>query len=593
MFARCSALARPHLPERLDAGADDVRGRVVHAREDRVVVGAEAVRARRGPGPCRPGAPPRSAPGRVHGGDQVVGGHRRRRPAQPASEDAELARPAAWSGRPAAATSGGAGRSRTRSGSGRRPPSPVRSTAGHGRGRYRYARARADRPVPTSRSTPRGGPPDGGPPSTHTHFTNGRPRAAVLSFRGASSRGLSTPGAPMTDHASPCSRPSATSPSATCSARCARWRPASIDADCFYGISDLHALTTPHDPAALRDRDPRDDDAAAGRRPRRSTLFVQSRVPAHAELAYLLECTAPHRRAEPDDPVQGEGPRRATSTRVSLFTYPVLMAADILLYRPRAGAGRRRPAPARRAHPRPRDPLQQHLRPGLHRPRDHHAAGRGAGDGPGRPDPQDGQVGRDAAGQRSGCSTRPTSYAARSRARSPTPTPAPTPYAPTGRQARRHQPARDPGRLRRVGRRHHDVRRPQGGGHRRRASPSSSRCRSATPSWPPTRRTSSGVFEAGRGALPGGHRAGAGRGRGGDGAVSLSRGGAAIALTLVRAEEGTRHVAHRAHRLDRRAGARRAVAPARCKRSHRRRWWFQPDPGVHADQVGQPRIGGI
>ena len=63
-------------------------------------------------------------------------------------------------------------------------------------------------------------------------------------------------------------------------------------ADCFYGIADLHALTTPHDPARLRStvRETATLLLAAGLD--ESTLFVQSRVPAHAQLAYLLECTA-------------------------------------------------------------------------------------------------------------------------------------------------------------------------------------------------------------------------------------------------------------------------------------------------------------
>ena len=63
--------------------------------------------------------------------------------------------------------------------------------------------------------------------------------------------------------------------------------------DAFYGISDLHAMTTTHDPRLLRSRTP------TRRRPcssplglDRATLFRQSQVPAHAQLAYLLECTA-------------------------------------------------------------------------------------------------------------------------------------------------------------------------------------------------------------------------------------------------------------------------------------------------------------
>ena len=64
------------------------------------------------------------------------------------------------------------------------------------------------------------------------------------------------------------------------------------DADCFFGIADLHALTVRHDPARLRDlvRELATVLLAVGLD--ESTLFVQSRVPSHAQLAYLLECTA-------------------------------------------------------------------------------------------------------------------------------------------------------------------------------------------------------------------------------------------------------------------------------------------------------------
>ena len=66
----------------------------------------------------------------------------------------------------------------------------------------------------------------------------------------------------------------------------------------------------------------------------RATLFRQSQVPAHRELAYLLECTA--YTGELNRMIQfKEKGRGVRSTRVSLYTYPALMAADILLYRPR------------------------------------------------------------------------------------------------------------------------------------------------------------------------------------------------------------------------------------------------------------------
>jgi tryptophanyl-tRNA synthetase len=105
--------------------------------------------------------------------------------------------------------------------------------------------------------------------------------------------------------------------------------------ECFFGLSDLHALTTARDPAVLRSTvtEMATLFLAAGLDPSRATLFRQSQVPAHRELAYLLECTA--YTGEMNRMVQfKEKGRGVTSTRVSLYTYPALMAADILLYRP-------------------------------------------------------------------------------------------------------------------------------------------------------------------------------------------------------------------------------------------------------------------
>jgi len=103
--------------------------------------------------------------------------------------------------------------------------------------------------------------------------------------------------------------------------------------DAFYGLSDLHAMTTEHDPALLRERTTEMATLLLAAGLTEATVFRQSRVPAHAQLAYLLECTAT--TGELNRMVQfKEKGRGVESTRVSLFTYPVLMAADILLYRP-------------------------------------------------------------------------------------------------------------------------------------------------------------------------------------------------------------------------------------------------------------------
>jgi tryptophanyl-tRNA synthetase len=105
--------------------------------------------------------------------------------------------------------------------------------------------------------------------------------------------------------------------------------------ECFYGVSDLHAMTTTHDPVVLRAAIAEVTTLflAVGLDPDKAVLFRQSRVPAHRELAYLLECTAYTGELARMIQYKEKG-RDLPSTRVSLYTYPVLMAADILLYRP-------------------------------------------------------------------------------------------------------------------------------------------------------------------------------------------------------------------------------------------------------------------
>ena len=105
--------------------------------------------------------------------------------------------------------------------------------------------------------------------------------------------------------------------------------------DCFYCVVDLHALTIPGDPAELRNGTLTMATLllAAGLDPEACTLFVQSHVPAHTQLAWLLECTASVgelRRMTQFKDKSARGGEEAA--RAGLFTYPVLMAADILLY---------------------------------------------------------------------------------------------------------------------------------------------------------------------------------------------------------------------------------------------------------------------
>jgi tryptophanyl-tRNA synthetase len=114
-----------------------------------------------------------------------------------------------------------------------------------------------------------------------------------------------------------------------------QWVTLQDDHDALYFIPDLHAITVPHDPPALRERTLRAvaQLLALGLDPARCTLFVQSQVPEHAELTWVLSCITgfgeASRMTQFKDKAAKQGAER---TSVGLFTYPVLMAADILLY---------------------------------------------------------------------------------------------------------------------------------------------------------------------------------------------------------------------------------------------------------------------
>ncbi|GAA4206750.1 tryptophan--tRNA ligase [Actinocatenispora rupis] len=105
------------------------------------------------------------------------------------------------------------------------------------------------------------------------------------------------------------------------------------DTDTVVFISDLHALTIEHDPALVRRRTVEFATLllAAGADPDRCLFLVQSHVPEHAELHYLLECATGYGEAQRMIQFR-EKSRRQEQIRVSLLTYPILMAADILLY---------------------------------------------------------------------------------------------------------------------------------------------------------------------------------------------------------------------------------------------------------------------
>jgi len=103
--------------------------------------------------------------------------------------------------------------------------------------------------------------------------------------------------------------------------------------DAYYCVVDLHALTLDIDPADLRARthDTAVDLLAAGLDPERCTLFVQSHVVQHSQMAWLLECTATMGELQRMTQFKDKSGGRE-SVRAGLFTYPVLMAADIVLY---------------------------------------------------------------------------------------------------------------------------------------------------------------------------------------------------------------------------------------------------------------------
>ncbi len=105
--------------------------------------------------------------------------------------------------------------------------------------------------------------------------------------------------------------------------------------DAFYMVVDLHAITLPQDPADLRanTRLAAAQLLAAGLDPGRCTLFVQSHVPEHAQLAWVMNCLTGFGEASRMTQFKDKSARQgAESASVGLFTYPILQVADILLY---------------------------------------------------------------------------------------------------------------------------------------------------------------------------------------------------------------------------------------------------------------------
>ncbi len=111
------------------------------------------------------------------------------------------------------------------------------------------------------------------------------------------------------------------------------WAADQHEHDAFFCVVDLHSLTSDYDPAALAGRtlDTATGLLASGLDPEVCTLFVQSHVAAHPRLAWLLECTATYGELRRMTQFKEKGGENE-SVRAGLLTYPVLMAADILLY---------------------------------------------------------------------------------------------------------------------------------------------------------------------------------------------------------------------------------------------------------------------
>jgi tryptophanyl-tRNA synthetase len=122
-------------------------------------------------------------------------------------------------------------------------------------------------------------------------------------------------------------------------------------ADAFYCVVDLHALTLEIEPATLR-RQSYELIAtymAAGLDPNVCSIFLQSEVPYHAQINWILECVATYGELSRMTQFKEKSSRK-TGYRVGLLTYPVLMAGDILLYEtPDVRGARGRPTQCRRA----------------------------------------------------------------------------------------------------------------------------------------------------------------------------------------------------------------------------------------------------
>lgn len=112
------------------------------------------------------------------------------------------------------------------------------------------------------------------------------------------------------------------------------WLPLSATYDCHYMLVDLHAITVRQDPAVLRERcyEFLALYIACGLDPKDNVLFVQSHVPAHSQLGWILNCYTQFGELGRMTQFKDKSAKHADNINAGLFGYPVLMAADILLY---------------------------------------------------------------------------------------------------------------------------------------------------------------------------------------------------------------------------------------------------------------------
>ncbi|MEO1445350.1 MAG: tryptophan--tRNA ligase [Cyanobacteria bacterium J06635_11] len=114
------------------------------------------------------------------------------------------------------------------------------------------------------------------------------------------------------------------------------WVELQKDHECFLFMADLHAVTVPHDPKVLAENTLKIAATyiACGIDPKTSTIFVQSQLPEHSELAWLFNCVTPLNWLERMIQFKEKALKQGENVSIGLMDYPVLQAADILLYEP-------------------------------------------------------------------------------------------------------------------------------------------------------------------------------------------------------------------------------------------------------------------